>query len=182
MTYLVLHTEKTDVTCECSLKSHIFWLQPVSKTKKKVFDTYQNFVLLLGEEGSDTETEKGRVTEKSLLFFLICSDVTRNSLPISFKINFFCSLVSPRISSFFVHFRHLNHLQLSFISCLKFSWNIKIFTFWIDRCVLKSGSFLRRRINDRQLSRQKIRQKISAIITNTNTPFRTLLFSIQNLT
>ena len=97
-------------------------------------------MLLLGEEGSDTETEIGRVTEKSLLFFLICSDVTRNSLPISFKINFFCSLASPRNSSFFVHFRHLNHLQLSFISCLKFSWNIKIYTtIWIDRCTLYVG-------------------------------------------
>ena len=97
-------------------------------------------MLLLGEEGSDTETEKGRVTEKSLSFFLICSDVTRNSLPISFKINFFCSLASPRNSSFFVHFRHLNHLQLSFISCLKFSWNIKIYTtIWIDRCTLYVG-------------------------------------------
>jgi len=36
-------------------------------------------------------------------------------------------------------------------------------------------------INDRQLLSQKIRQKISAIITNTYTPLQTLLFSRQNL-
>ena len=36
-------------------------------------------------------------------------------------------------------------------------------------------------INDRQLSRQKIRQKISVIITNTNPPLQTLLFSRQNV-
>ena len=132
---------KSDFICECSLRSHIFLATVSMQNKKQTFDTYQNFVLLLGEEGSDTETKTERVTEKSALVFLICSDVTRNSLSISFKIKFFCSLVSPRISSFFVHFRHLNHLKLSFISCLKFSWNIKICTIiWIDRCTLYVGT------------------------------------------
>ena len=36
-------------------------------------------------------------------------------------------------------------------------------------------------INDRQLSSQKIRQKLSVIITNTNPPLQTLLFSRQNV-
>ena len=36
-------------------------------------------------------------------------------------------------------------------------------------------------INDRQLSSQKICQKISVIITNTNPPLQTFLFSRQNM-
>ena len=41
--------------------------------------------------------------------------------------------------------------------------------------------FSTKTINDRQLSSQKIRQKLSAIITNTYPPLQTLLFSIQNV-
>ena len=43
------------------------------------------------------------------------------------------------------------------------------------------GKFSSTPINDRQLLSQKIRQKISAIITNTNPPLQTLLFSRQNV-
>ena len=41
--------------------------------------------------------------------------------------------------------------------------------------------FSTKTINDRQLSSQKIRQKLSVIITNTNPPLQTLLFSRQNV-
>ena len=55
------------------------------------------------------------------------------------------------------------------------------FSFEVRCKATKKRKFSTATINDRQLSRQKLHQKISVIITNTNSPLQTLLFSRQNM-